>query len=200
VHIIGKDIIWFHCVIWPCMLQSAGVELPHHVFAHGFIAGADGRKMSKSLGNVVDPHDLLMKYSVDTVRWYMCRETPYGNDISFSLASLVNMHNSELCDTLGNLAHRTFNLNQKFSGSIVPEPLAGATYAPFDLNALRDEVEACMEQFSLQSAFGAVIAAVRDTNKFINDEAPWLLKGDEHANTRAEVSQPPPERFCASTP
>ena len=84
VHIIGKDIIWFHCVIWPCMLWSAGLPLPKTVFGHGFVTASDGQKMSKSIGNVVDPMEQLAKYSSDTFRYYLMRTGVYGSDIPFS--------------------------------------------------------------------------------------------------------------------
>ncbi len=187
VHIIGKDITWFHCVIWPCMLKSAGLPIPSSVFAHGFVAGADGRKMSKSLGNVVDPHDLCNSFPVDTLRWYICKEAPFGSDLSFSTSSMVDTHNAELCDTLGNLANRCFSLCFKYMKGILPPPLDGSDYKPFDLDKLRSEVDFHMSTYALQLASATVMAACRDTNKFINDEAPWLLKGDEHEATRKEL-------------
>ena len=100
-HIIGKDIVWFHAVIWPCMLMSMGLPLPKQVFAHGFVSASDGRKMSKSLGNTVDPYDMIQKYGLETFRFFCCRETPYGHDMPFSESDLINIHNSELADTLG---------------------------------------------------------------------------------------------------
>lgn len=100
MHLIGKDIIWFHCVIWPCMLMSCGVDLPKTVYAHGFINDKDGKKMSKSLGNVVDPHEQLDKYSCDSFRFYMCYSSPFGSDIPFNEEALIVMHNAELAGKL----------------------------------------------------------------------------------------------------
>ena len=114
VQIIGKDIIWFHCVIWPCMLKSAGLPLPKTVFSHGFVYAADGRKMGKSLGNAVEPHLITAKYSVDSIRYYMCSSATYGADLNFSEEVLTTNHNSELADTLGNLVHRSLNLCKVF--------------------------------------------------------------------------------------
>lgn len=119
VHIIGKDIIRFHCIYWPAMLMSAGVPLPKTVFAHGFVSDAEGRKMSKSLGNVVDPHDMLNKYPSDTFRFYISTEAPYGGDLRFSEESLVRTHNGPLADTLGNLVHRCTNLCKKYTDAQV---------------------------------------------------------------------------------
>ncbi len=190
VHIIGKDITWFHCVIWPCMLKSAGLPIPSSVFAHGFVAGADGRKMSKSLGNVVDPNELCNCFPVDTLRWYMCREAPFGSDLFFSTSSMVDAHNSELCDTLGNLANRCFSLCFKYMKGILPDPLTGTFFKrPFDLDKLRRDVDEQISTYALQLASATLMAACRDTNKFINDEAPWLLKADvpEQKEKRIEI-------------
>jgi methionyl-tRNA synthetase len=109
-HIIGKDILWFHTVIWPCLLMSAGLPLPQTVFAHGFVNDAEGKKMSKSLGNVVDPHDMLDQYDVDTFRWYLCKDAPYGSELAFSESRLRDMHNSDLCNNFGNLVNRATTL------------------------------------------------------------------------------------------
>ena len=91
VHIIGKDILWFHTVIWPCILMSAGLPLPKTVFAHGFVNDKEGKKMSKAVGNVVDPHDMLDRFDIDSFRWYLCKEAPYGGDLSFSEDSMRDM-------------------------------------------------------------------------------------------------------------
>ncbi len=187
VHIIGKDITWFHCVIWPCILKSAGLPIPSSVFAHGFVAGADGRKMSKSLGNVVDPNELCNSFPIDSLRWYICREAPFGSDLSFSISSMVDAHNAELCDTLGNLANRCFSLCFKYMKGILPPPLNGSDYKPFDLDKLRSNVDHHMSTCALQLASATMMSACRDANKFINDEAPWLLKGDEYEATRKEL-------------
>merc|ERR1712226_480503 len=110
MHIVGKDISWFHSVIWPSMLMSAGMKLPKSIVVHGFIAGPDGRKMSKSYGNVVDPHEELDVLPADTFRWYLCRESPYGDDLKFSRDSMKLMHNADLADNLGNLVIRAVSL------------------------------------------------------------------------------------------
>lgn len=116
VHIIGKDILWFHTVIWPCILMSANLPLPKTVFAHGFVNDKDGKKMSKSVGNVVDPHDMLDLFDVDSFRWYLCKEAPYGGELSFSEVSMRDMHNADLVKTLGNLVQRVTKLCEKYCG------------------------------------------------------------------------------------
>jgi methionyl-tRNA synthetase len=149
VHIIGKDILWFHTVIWPCLLMSAGVALPKTVFAHGFVNDKEGKKMSKSLGNVVDPHDMLDKYSVDTFRWYLCKEAPYGGELSFSEDSLRAMHNADLCDTLGNLVHRATNLCGKYCDGVVPDVPAPLN-PPINLANIIEQYSNMMENFELE--------------------------------------------------
>jgi methionyl-tRNA synthetase len=105
-HVIGKDITWFHCVIWPTMLMSTGIPLYTQCYAHGFVQDKEGKKMSKSIGNVIDPNDMLDRFPLDTFRYYTVSQTPYGSDLPFSAEALQLLHNSELADTLGNLVHR----------------------------------------------------------------------------------------------
>ena len=120
VHVIGKDIVWFHAVIWPAILMSAGIELPKRVFAHGFVTGADGRKMSKSCGNVVGPHDVLAKWPSDSVRYFLCTGAPYGSDLPMSGDALGLAHNAALADGFGNLVHRVISLAHKYTDASVP--------------------------------------------------------------------------------
>jgi methionyl-tRNA synthetase len=149
-HLIGKDIVWFHCVIWPCMLMSASIPLPKTVFAHGFVNDSSGKKMSKSIGNTIDPHDMLDKYSVDTFRWYLAKECPFGGELSFSEESLATMHNADLCDTLGNLVHRATNLCQKYCGGAIPD-VGVAGELPVDLEGLREKAKAKMSTFNIDA-------------------------------------------------
>ena len=186
VHIIGKDIIWFHTVIWPCILMSAGLPLPKTVFAHGFVNDKDGVKMSKSIGNVVDPHDMLDKYPVDSFRWYLCKEAPYGDEMSFSEESLMIMHNADLCDTLGNLVHRATNLCQKYCGGTVPD-VPTSPQAAVDFNAIRDEFMSKMDSFELNNGAAVVMKGFRDVNGYLTEQAPWHMKGDERAEDRQIV-------------
>ena len=181
VHIIGKDIIWFHCVIWPCMLWSAGLPLPKTVFGHGFVTASDGQKMSKSIGNVVDPMEQLAKYSSDTFRYYLMRTGVYGSDIPFSESNLVYVHNSDLADVMGNLVHRATNLCSKNCGGAVPDC---AVDVVFDVAALRVQTELAMKSFEVQRCCELAINAMKDTNKYLTDSAPWAVKGEGRRSER----------------
>ena len=183
VHVIGKDILWFHTVIWITLLMSAKIPLPKTVFAHGFVNDKEGKKMSKSLGNVVDPHDMLDKFDSDTFRWYLCKEAAFGAELSFSEESMRSMHNADLCDTIGNCVNRATKLIDKECGGKVPDvppPVKG----PLDFGSLVDSYKEKMEAFDMQGGASLACAAFRDINGWLQDEAPWLKKGDEHAEFR----------------
>eukprot|EP00928_Gymnodinium_smaydae_P047058 TRINITY_DN31397_c0_g1_i1.p1 TRINITY_DN31397_c0_g1~~TRINITY_DN31397_c0_g1_i1.p1 ORF type:complete len:903 (+),score=195.37 TRINITY_DN31397_c0_g1_i1:63-2711(+) len=185
MHVIGKDISWFHCVIWPSMLMSAGLPLPKSVVVHGFIAGPDGRKMSKSYGNVVNPHDMLNRYSPDTLRWYLCRESPYGDDVKFSEDAMKLMHNADLCDNLGNLVNRAAKL---CGGSL---PARGTPESrkkvgkPFDLAQLKKATAEAMAGYRLNEAADLAVRACGATNKWIADLEPWKMKAEDQQDTKA---------------
>mmetsp|Transcript_17104 Transcript_17104/g.41617 ORF Transcript_17104/g.41617 Transcript_17104/m.41617 type:complete len:773 (-) Transcript_17104:1137-3455(-) len=198
VHIIGKDILWFHTVIWPCLLMSAGIPLPKTVFAHGFVNDKEGKKMSKSLGNVVDPHDMLDKFHVDTFRWYLAKEAPYGGELSFNEQSMRDMHNADLCDTLGNLVHRATNLCKKYCNGVVPD-VPAPEKLPIDLGAICDAYLKKMNDFELQAGASVAIQGFRDVNGYLQDEAPWLKKGDEFIEFRQAVVRTTLEAIYALT-
>jgi methionyl-tRNA synthetase len=182
VHIIGKDIIWFHCVIWPCMLMSCNIALPKAVFAHGFVTAADGQKMSKSIGNVVDPLDVLERCSPDTFRYALMRNGIYGSDIPFSEESMTLIHNADLADTLGNLVHRATHLCSKNCEGKVPD--VQIIEKVIDVGLLRLKTERAMESFQLQQVCELAINSAKAANKYITDAEPWKLKGDETKNRR----------------
>lgn len=198
VHVIGKDILWFHTVIWPCLLMSAKVPLPHAVFAHGFVNDKDGKKMSKSLGNVVDPHDMLDHFDVDTFRWYMCKEASFGGELNFSPDSMRDMHNADLCNTLGNLVNRATNLCGKFCNGRVPE-VPAPTKAPVDWQTVVTTYCDKMNVFDLQGGAMTAIQAFSEVNGYLQTEAPWLKKGDEHAEERQVVVRATLEAIYALT-
>jgi len=181
-HVIGKDISWFHAVIWPAMLMSAGIALPKSILVHGHIAGPDGRKMSKSLGNVVDPHDMLDKYPCDALRWYLCREAAYGDDLKFSEDSMKYMHNSELCDNLGNLVNRAISL---CGGSVPKCQNPKLVDLPFNLAELKSSVRQAFESYDLSGAADLAIRAAAATNKWIAGYEPWKMKEEAKQELRA---------------
>ena len=186
VHIIGKDILWFHTVIWPCILMSANLPLPKTVFAHGFVNDKDGKKMSKSVGNVVDPHDMLDLFDVDSFRWYLCKEAPYGGELSFSEESMRDMHNADLVKTLGNLVQRVTKLCEKYCGGTIPD-VPGPDVRVIDFDQVRKTYVAEMEAFALEGGASVAIQACRDVNGYLTKEEPWKLSGDEFAERRQVI-------------
>lgn len=175
MHIVGKDITWFHAVYWPAMLMSAGLPVPKSIVVHGFVLGSDGRKMSKSFGNVVNPNDTLEHHPADSIRWYLSRASPFGDDPAFSPEALKIMHNADLADTLGNLVQRAV----KLSGGAVLEADFSLVKPPFNLAELGASVAEYMKSFRVSYAADEVIKACGATNKWITELAPWLLKKEE---------------------
>jgi len=177
VHLIGKDIVRFHAVYWPAFLMSANLPLPKQVFGHGFLL-ARGEKMSKSLGNVVDPMELAKRYGVDQLRYFLLREISFGQDGSYSQEAIVNRANSELANSFGNLAQRSLSMIFKNLGGMLP--VAGE--APEDLALLAEVDEACaalereFDRFSFSTGLEAWMGAVFACNQYVDAMAPWGLK------------------------
>jgi methionyl-tRNA synthetase len=180
-HFVGKDIIRFHCVIWPAMLLAAGLEVPKHVFAHGFLL-TKGEKMSKSKGNAMAPADLVEKFGVDGYRYYFLREVQFGTDGSISLEAMVQRFNGDLANDWGNLCSRLFNMVGKYCDGAVPQP-GEAEEADSELRVLADGLpEAYAQRMSTLDYAGALEAAweiIKRTNRYIEDSAPWNLAKDE---------------------
>ncbi len=175
IHIIGKEISWFHCVIFPAMLLSTGLQLPKKVFAHGWLT-VNGQKMSKSLGNVIDPNYLCKKYSTDVLRYLLVREIPFGQDGDFSEAALKTRNNNELANELGNLVNRTIVMIEKYCNGKIPK---AKTSAELEKALNLKKIEEHMEKLELHAALSEIFAFIASCNKFINDKAPWKLKGKE---------------------
>lgn len=178
LHVIGKDIIRFHTVYWPAFLMSAGIEVQHRVFAHGFLT-VDGQKMSKSLGNVIDPFALVETFGPDAVRYFFLREVSFGNDGDYSNEKLVNRVNADLANNLGNLAQRSLSMINKNCDAKVPE-LGALTDAD---NAIIAEVtealeaaQKAMDEQLVHEATGALIAALSSANNYFAGQEPWALK------------------------
>jgi methionyl-tRNA synthetase len=183
LHMVGKDILRFHAVYWPAFLMAAGLEPPKRVFAHGWWTN-EGEKISKSLGNVIDPYDLVEKYGLDQVRYYLLREVPFGNDGDFSHTSMVNRMNGELANDLGNLAQRVLSMVAKNCDGAVPEPGDFTSedrelidWAPSLLKGLRAHMDGQMFHLYLE----AVWQAIRAANGYVDSQAPWKLAKEDTA-------------------
>jgi methionyl-tRNA synthetase len=178
VHIIGKDIVRFHAVYWPAFLMSAGIALPERVFAHGFMLSR-GEKMSKSVGNVIDPFDLIDAYGVDQVRYFFMREVTFGADGNYTPETIVNRINADLANDIGNLAQRSLSMIAKNCDSKVPKPGALSDEDKAILDAtdrLHGVVREAMDRQAIKVYLDAVWAVVGDANKYFAGQAPWDLR------------------------
>jgi len=183
LHVIGKDILRFHAVYWPAFLMSAGLPLPERVFAHGFLFNR-GEKMSKSVGNVVDPFALVSVYGVDQLRYFLLREVPFGQDGSYSHEAIVARINADLANDLGNLAQRSLSMIAKNCGGAMPEP---GDYTPED-RALLDladgtlaKVREALETQAIHRAAEAIWTVVAEANRYFAAQEPWALKKTDPA-------------------
>lgn len=183
VHIIGKDIVRFHTVYWPAFLMSAGLPLPKRVFGHGFLFNR-GEKMSKSVGNVIDPFDLADTYGVDQLRYFFMREVPFGQDGNYSHEAIVNRINADLANDLGNLAQRSLSMIAKNCDATIPAP-GEFTQADRDIlwlaDALPGKARAVMEDFALHLALSEIWAVVAEANRYFASQEPWVLRKSDPA-------------------
>lgn len=191
IHIIGKDIIRFHVVYWPALLLSAGEPLPTHVNVHEFLL-ADGEKMSKSRGNVVDPLELVATYGNDAVRYWLLRDVPRTSDGNFVLDRLIGRYNQDLANDVGNLINRSVSMLQKYRNGVVPTL---ATDRPSPLREIAitvpQRVDAAFDAFDFRTALDAIWEVVSGANRFIDDSKPWEVaklakSGDADAATRLD--------------
>jgi methionyl-tRNA synthetase len=175
LHMVGKDILRFHAVYWPAFLMGAGLDPPKRIFAHGWWTN-EGQKISKSLGNVIDPLAIKEQYGLDQVRFFLLREVPFGNDGDFSHESIVNRMNSELANDLGNLVQRSLSMIQRYFGGHIPQ--AGALNEEDQVllsNSidLLSEVREYIDQQAFNQALEAIWVVVRSSNVFVDRQAPW---------------------------
>ena len=182
VHFVGKEIVRFHSIIWPAMLMSMGMPLPKKVFGHGWLL-LDGGKMSKSKGNVVDPYILAEMFGVDALRFFLLRTFPFGSDGNFSNELLIQTINTDLANDLGNIVSRTVAMAQKYFGGMLPAEQVADDALDANLiemvSGLRDRYEAQMEKYAFQNALSEVFNVISRANKYIDENAPWVLARDE---------------------
>ncbi len=182
-HIIGKEIIRHHCVYWPAFLMGAGLPVPKRVFAHGWWT-AEGDKMSKSLGNVIDPYEMIERYGLDQLRYFLLREVPFGNDGDFSQTAMGQRTNGELANEFGNLAQRFLSFIAKNLGGVLPEPGALNEDDNALLSAchlLLDQCRDAINQQAFHSALDAIWLVVRGANVYVDKQAPWTLRKTDPA-------------------
>jgi methionyl-tRNA synthetase len=178
VHLIGKDIVRFHTVYWPAFLMSAKLPLPKQVFGHGFLLSR-GEKMSKSVGNVIDPMELAQRFGVDAVRYFFLREVPFGQDGSYSAEAIVNRANADLANSFGNLAQRTLSMIHKNLGGVLPalgEAAEDAELMATVQIAVDSEIPRAFDQLAFSQGIEAWLRAVFACNQYIDAQAPWTLR------------------------
>ena len=178
LHLVGKDIQRFHAVYWPAFLMAAGLPLPKRIFAHGWWT-ADGAKMSKSVGNVVEPLALIDRFGLDPVRFFLLREVPFGNDGDFSVKALIARMNNELANDLGNLCQRTLSQIAKNCGGVLPAvtpPTDDDAALLAQANALPELLRGHMDRQALNDALEEIWRVIRAANSYIDRQAPWALK------------------------
>ncbi len=189
IHLIGKDILRFHAVYWPAMLMSAGLPLPGRVFGHGFLT-KDGQKMGKSLGNTLDPVDLVSRYGADAVRYYFIKEIEFGRDGDFNEDRFINILNADLANDLGNLLNRTLKMAGRYCNGQVPV-VDSASISPEHFlkskgQGLAAVAAANYEELAFSQVCEGILTLVRASNKFLDDQAPWsLYKQGQQAETEA---------------
>lgn len=189
VHVIGKDIIRFHCVIWPAILMSLGLSLPERIQVHGMLK-IGGAKISKTSGNIIDPSQLADKFGVDTLRYFLMKEIPFGSDGNFSEELMIRRRNAELADDLGNLVSRTLSMIEKYCSSVIPQynKTAGVE------NILQEKaieivnvIDRHFDALDFSNALAKIWELVKLSNQFIDKQAPWTLAKNQETNEKLKT-------------
>ena len=189
LHLIGKDIIRFHTIYWPCFLMSLDVPLPKQVFGHPWLIMADG-KMSKSIGNVVYADDLVEEFGVDAVRYFFLHEIPFANDGVFTRDLLIERINGDLANILGNLVQRTISMGKKyFDGKVTNRNVSNELSKTFikNINNLDNQVTERMDELQISNAIDEIFEVLRASNKYIDETTPWILAKDEKERDNLET-------------
>lgn len=182
-HFLGKGILRFHAVFWPAFLESAKINLPTHLFCHGYIT-INGEKMSKSLGNSADPKEMLNKYPLDSIRYYLMKDIPPGDDGDFNESNLIDRHNNELCSSYGNLISRVFALGEKYSKPIK----ISSNNLENDINVTVEKYIESFSKIKINDSIGLAFELINKTNKYISDEKPWSLIESDYVNFERVLS------------
>lgn len=189
-HVIGKDILKFHAIYWPALLMAAGLEVPKHVLVHGFLLMKDSsgeeHKMSKSLGNVLDPFEIIERYGADALRFYLLREVSFGQDGAVSVDGFVSRYESELANDFGNLASRSISMVHRYRSGVVPAaPRDPAIVA--ELNPIAAQVAEQLDAGAPSQALEQIWVGVRRLNQYVEEQAPWKLAKDESASEQLDT-------------
>ncbi len=189
VHIVGKEIVRFHTIIWPIILMALDLPLPKKVFGHGWLV-IDGAKISKSLGNYKDPREYIDEYGVDAVRYFSLREIPFGNDGNFSEEALISRINSDLANTWGNLVNRTIGMaNKYFDGTVTNKKVNEDGDLPFIkmIDELKSNTDKTLDELQISKVLELIFDTLRASNKYIDECEPWVLAKDENKKDRLET-------------